>query len=209
MTYNERNMTICEMRDNGATFAEIARELGISTERARQIYVAHKAMEERDDTPMYRALCEAAEDAGRPYPERAASRAYHYLVRSGITELAQLADYSDSQLLKIRCFGIGSLEIARAAQAKAAEREYEKIPNGYFEFDLYEIARKRINEYINAEGEAAFELALADFGYVKERTCKNTQSDLDFMCSECGKCVDNGRVIKINYCPNCGAKVVE
>ena len=42
-----------------------------------------------------------------------------------------------------------------------------------------------------------------------ERTCKNTQHDLDFMCSECGKCVDNGRVIKINYCPNCGAKVVE
>ena len=40
-----------------------------------------------------------------------------------------------------------------------------------------------------------------------ERTCRNTQHDLDFMCSECGKCVDNGRVLGINYCPNCGARV--
>ena len=44
--------------------------------------------------------------------------------------------------------------------------------------------------------------------YVPERTCRNTQSDFDFMCSECGKCVDNGRVLGINYCPNCGAKVI-
>ena len=42
-----------------------------------------------------------------------------------------------------------------------------------------------------------------------ERTCRNTQSDFDFMCSECGKCVDNGRVIGINYCPKCGRKVEE
>lgn len=40
-----------------------------------------------------------------------------------------------------------------------------------------------------------------------ERTCRNTQSDFDFMCSECGKCVDNGRAIGINYCPRCGRKV--
>lgn len=42
-----------------------------------------------------------------------------------------------------------------------------------------------------------------------ERTCRNTQSDFDFMCSECGKCVDNGRIIGFNYCPNCGRKVVD
>ena len=41
-----------------------------------------------------------------------------------------------------------------------------------------------------------------------ERTCHNTQSDFDFMCSNCGKMLDNGRVIGVNYCPNCGAKVV-
>lgn len=40
-------------------------------------------------------------------------------------------------------------------------------------------------------------------------TCRNTQSDFDFMCSECGKCVDNGRVLGFNYCPRCGRKVVE
>ena len=42
-----------------------------------------------------------------------------------------------------------------------------------------------------------------------ERTCYNTQHDFDFMCSNCGKMLDNGRVIGVNYCPNCGAKVVE
>ena len=39
-------------------------------------------------------------------------------------------------------------------------------------------------------------------------TCRNTQSDFDFMCSECGKCVDNGRVLGFNFCPNCGRRVV-
>ena len=40
-------------------------------------------------------------------------------------------------------------------------------------------------------------------------TCKNTQSDFDFMCSECKKCVDNGRVLGFNYCPNCGRRIEE
>ena len=41
-----------------------------------------------------------------------------------------------------------------------------------------------------------------------ERTCRNTQDDADFMCSECGKMVDNGRLMRFNYCPNCGARVI-
>lgn len=45
--------------------------------------------------------------------------------------------------------------------------------------------------------------------YTLERTCRNTQSDFDFMCSECGKCVDNGRIIGFNYCPNCGRRVID
>lgn len=38
-------------------------------------------------------------------------------------------------------------------------------------------------------------------------TCRNTQEDFDFMCSECGKCVDNGRVLGFNYCPKCGREI--
>ena len=49
---------------------------------------------------------------------------------------------------------------------------------------------------------------MAAHGWVRERTCHNTQSDFDFMCSKCGKMLDNGRVIGVNYCPNCGAKVI-
>lgn len=29
------------------------------------------------------------------------------------------------------------------------------------------------------------------------------------MCSECGKCVDNGRVLGFNFCPWCGRRIVE
>lgn len=45
--------------------------------------------------------------------------------------------------------------------------------------------------------------------YRRESTCHNTQSDFDFMCSECGECVDSGRIMGFNYCPSCGAKVVD
>lgn len=40
-------------------------------------------------------------------------------------------------------------------------------------------------------------------------TCKNTQDDFDFMCSECGKCVNNGRVLGFKFCPNCGKRIKE
>jgi hypothetical protein len=40
-------------------------------------------------------------------------------------------------------------------------------------------------------------------------TCENTQDDFDFMCSECGKCVDNGRVLGFKFCPECGRKIKE
>ena len=61
-----------------------------------------------------------------------------------------------------------------------------------------------------------------------ERTCKNIKDQLhrigatEFMCSECRayyadaeayyaylSCDDDEREVKTNYCPNCGAKVVD
>lgn len=44
--------------------------------------------------------------------------------------------------------------------------------------------------------------------YTQYGTCKNTQTDFDFMCSECEKCVDNGRILRFNYCPSCGRKII-
>lgn len=41
-----------------------------------------------------------------------------------------------------------------------------------------------------------------------ERTCKNLSSGSLFVCSECNGQVTKWRVMP-NYCPNCGAKVVE
>ena len=40
-------------------------------------------------------------------------------------------------------------------------------------------------------------------------TCHNTQTDFDFQCSECGQCLDNGRMLGVRYCPNCGRRIVE
>lgn len=48
-----------------------------------------------------------------------------------------------------------------------------------------------------------------DAATVGAGTCKNTQDDFDFMCSECGKCVDNGRVLGFKFCPQCGRKIKE
>lgn len=50
--------------------------------------------------------------------------------------------------------------------------------------------------------------AIAAWNQRHVETCENTQHDADFMCSKCGKCVDNGRIIGFNFCPNCGRKVV-
>lgn len=52
--------------------------------------------------------------------------------------------------------------------------------------------------------------------YVEERTCNSTTDDFAwcFACSECGKSFPRNELQKahnhgeINYCPNCGCKVV-
>ena len=93
---------------------------------------------------------------------------------------------------------------------------FRELPDGYgvrAEVDLMEEARKRISRKIEIDGERALELALAEAGYVKERTCKNLEYDPPwFTCSGCGfvsvtewlACGSDTP----NYCPNCGAKVV-
>lgn len=58
---------------------------------------------------------------------------------------------------------------------------------------------------------------MAEYGWVRERTCTNASYRLDesrFHCSECGfgcwvKNVATGRDELPQHCPNCGAKVVE
>ena len=46
--------------------------------------------------------------------------------------------------------------------------------------------------------------------YVLERTCENLSSEKGtFACSECHDVWRKPAVDLMNYCPNCGAKVVE
>ena len=91
-----------------------------------------------------------------------------------------------------------------------------KIPNGYrFEYDLMQDVRDRINRKIEIDGEKAFELALAEVGYVKERTCKaymqggflkDEPNAVEFSCGHFCLWPDE---VPPKYCPDCGARVVE
>lgn len=49
------------------------------------------------------------------------------------------------------------------------------------------------------------ELAIDAWNTRAERTCSNVNKGHSFTCSECGNYIDEND----NYCPNCGARVVE
>lgn len=64
-------------------------------------------------------------------------------------------------------------------------------------------------------GVPATEKNMAKYGWVKERTCRNTHKNRWFSCSECGfgfmdmfACDEHDIEEQPRYCPNCGAKVV-
>lgn len=59
------------------------------------------------------------------------------------------------------------------------------------------------------QGEIMFmgdKVFISGFGrYVKEYTCKNKAKDSGFKCSKCNYSFISSN---LNYCPNCGAKVI-
>ena len=113
----ERNMRIVKMREAGAKYKTIAREFGISVERVRQIYKAHKRYSVIDSDELFNALCEAAEKRGYGVP--LAVRAYHCLTRHGANSVDGIDEITDDELLGLRGFGAKTLEIVRTAQGWA------------------------------------------------------------------------------------------
>ena len=94
------------------------------------------------------------------------------------------------------------------------------------EFDLLEFARDRVAQKMKEETDAAFEIALAEVGFVRKRTCSAVLSERRDMvtCSECGStdllkdwsvfCDFEGNLriesfTTHDYCPSCGAEVVD
>ena len=78
------------------------------------------------------------------------------------------------------------------------------------EIDLLEIAREKVDRAITSMSEEAFENALGEYGYVRERTCR-IKEDADtgcfLTCSECGAIQPEEWTVY--YCWSCGARVVE
>jgi hypothetical protein len=84
------------------------------------------------------------------------------------------------------------------------------------EIDLLQEMQRKIDRKLEADGEKALEIALASRGYFKKRTCEvagvYTYGDSDEYREYALSC---GHVFKWNdeeppnYCPECGAKVVE
>ena len=115
MQMSERNRRIIEMREAGTTYRAIAREFGISIERARQIYITHTRRKQAIDADGFFAqLDRAAKKCG--YGTPMAVRTFHCLTWSGIQSTEHLKYWTDDELLKIRNFGVKTLEIARTAQ---------------------------------------------------------------------------------------------
>lgn len=119
-----RNSQIYDMRCNQYSYSDIAREFGISRERARQIFEREEqnrrlsSIETKTDTNFLECLEKANEELGGA--KNLPIRTYKSLLRCGIIQAIQennisLNEFSDSKLLSIRNFGIASLDITRKA----------------------------------------------------------------------------------------------
>ena len=74
-----------------------------------------------------------------------------------------------------------------------------------YDFDLLARAMEVLEARHAEMGDRAFEVALAEIGYVKQRTCRYVGDDISGGCSECHGWLDPA----CSYCPSCGARVVE
>lgn len=120
-----------------------------------------------------------------------------------ITELRALADGQQVIILPVTKLETPVFTCHGSASIADAVQEYGRF-----------LAEKTDYEFVTQ--------SLNNAGWHKERTCRDTGSYDTFCCSACGAEVDtvdregeatiwtHGSIASdVNYCPNCGAKVVE
>lgn len=105
--YSERNKSIFKMRNAGETFEAIARMNGISTERARQIYLEQKRTGD--------ALMELCVQA---CPNALVRRVYNLLLRHSIETIDQLKRLDCNTVIGWRNAGRATVDAIRNAQAQ-------------------------------------------------------------------------------------------
>lgn len=133
MNLIERNIDIYNQKQQGKTLRELAKEYNLSRERIRQIVHKEQLKIDRIEADRIRkeeissgdrlySFLDALQDARieNDLSENVETRVYNCLRRAGIMQRicngeCTLADYSDEQLLKIRNFGVNSLDLARKA----------------------------------------------------------------------------------------------
>lgn len=128
-TLTERQrQVLTERADKHKTPAQIAGELSLSKERVRQVY--NRALQ-----VLRSQLCQLIND-GKRVPGEApidvlnlSVADYHLLKRRGIDSVAQLAQMSGVELMKVRSIGFTKAERIMAAYQAYAE-EHNLLPNG-------------------------------------------------------------------------------
>lgn len=83
------------------------------------------------------------------------------------------------------------------------------------EYDCYETALYEIDEIIGTGNSPLFSDFLNRLADLIDPTCHMVDSEWDngectwgCICQECGSKFEHKRAIYLNYCPNCGARVV-
>lgn len=118
----ERLQKIAAMRNSGMTFSEIGKEFDVSMERARQLYKKYLAIVDfneqlsnlLDSDSLLKVLYFAQKELGKS--EVLVTRTYNFIRRSNLdADKLMNGEYSDEDLLSIKNFGTGSLELIHKA----------------------------------------------------------------------------------------------
>lgn len=93
LAIDERNETLADEHDQGATFAELASKYGISRQRCKQIYDVVAKSRERSEDQLFVKVKRAAALVGTPHVGRAYNAARRYAFDENDTTWDDLIGY--------------------------------------------------------------------------------------------------------------------
>ncbi len=119
MTTEEKRATVKELRDSGETYAKIGDRMGVSANRARQIYLLALRDEQRKKAlpDLLKQLEEARKhDARYVFSDYLPTRACNALWRIGINTLDELRETQPERIKNARNIGKKSFDLIMAVR---------------------------------------------------------------------------------------------